>query len=98
MVKLIKDSRKMPNWLPGRKKPRPIDCQDMNESMTPPASDSVFEISENFASTLTAKRKRLPATSKSILKRKCQDASLSSPKRSKQTKITATVFSKNKKT
>ena len=96
MAELIKGSRKRPNRLPGRKIPRPIDRQDLNESTIRP--DSVLEISEHYSSTPASKRKRVPpVTPKSILKRKCQDDNLSSSKRSKQTKKLRLALPKTKK-
>ena len=64
MSGLIKGARKRPNRLPGRKKPRPVDIRDMNESTIAPAPDSVvgnenFDISVNFASTPAAKKRYL---------------------------------------
>lgn len=74
MSELIKRSRKTPNKLPGRKRPRPIDRIDMNELVIIPAPDSVsgkqnLDTIEHFASTPATKRMRGHLhTPKSILK------------------------------
>ena len=79
MLELIKRGRKRPNQLPGRKRPRPIDKLDMNESVIIPATDSVLgknclDISDHFASTPVTKTNCGPIEPpKSILKRKCNE-------------------------
>ena len=93
MSELIKRGRKRPNRLPGRKRPRPIDKLDMNESVIIPAPDSVLgknclDVSDHFASTPATKKKCGPIeTPKSILKRKCNEVKSTTNRKTSVKKI-----------
>ena len=93
MSELIKPGRKQPNRLPGRKRPRPIDKLDMNESVIIPAPDSVLgknclDVSDHFASTPATKKKCGPIeTPKSILKRKCNEVKSTTKRKTSVKKI-----------